>query len=80
MRPPTESGDADPVGEMFASRSVVVHVARGLVGLLLVVGGLALTTSSAWGLLLVPVGVVAWRGCPTCWTLGLIATVARGRR
>ncbi|MCY7395724.1 MAG: hypothetical protein LH468_06105 [Nocardioides sp.] len=70
---------ADPVGELFASRSVAVHVVRGVVGLLLVVGGLALTTWSAWSLLLVPPGVLAWRGCPTCWTMGLIATLARGR-
>lgn len=72
--------DVDPVGEMFASRSVLVHVARGVLGLLLVVGGLALTPVSAWGLLLVPLGILAWRGCPTCWTMGLIATLARGRR
>lgn len=72
-------GAIDPVTELFASRSVVVHLVRGVLGLLLVVAGLALTSASAWSLLLVPLGVVAWRGCPTCWTLGLVATIARTR-
>jgi len=77
-RSPTNS-EPDPVGELFASSSVAVHVARGVLGLLLVVAGLALTSWSAWSLLLVPLGVLAWRGCPTCWTLGLIATISRRR-
>lgn len=73
----TRAAGADPVGEMFASGSVLEHVLRGLLGLVLVVGGLALASHTAWALLAVPLGVVAWRGCPTCWTLGLLATLAR---
>ncbi len=69
--------DVDPVGEMFASRSVAVHLVRGIVGLVLVVLGLGLAHVSAWWLLLVPLAVVSWRGCVSCWTLGLIATRAR---
>ncbi|MBJ7530359.1 MAG: hypothetical protein JHD04_12675, partial [Nocardioides sp.] len=34
---------------------------------------------SAWWLLLLPLAVVSWRGCPTCWTLGLAQTLSRGR-
>lgn len=30
-------------------------------------------------LLLLPAGVVALRGCPTCWLIGLAQTVSRGR-
>lgn len=69
--------EPDLVGAMFASRSVPVHLLRGVVGLVLVVAGLGLASVSAWWLLLVPVAVVLWRGCPTCWTMGLIATRAR---
>jgi hypothetical protein len=50
-----------------------------VLGAVLVVGGLALSATTAWALLAVPLGVVAWRGCPTCWTLGLVATLARTR-
>lgn len=54
------------------------HLIRGLVG----VAALALafygarTTLAA--LLLVPVAIVAFRGCPTCWIVGL-ADHLRGR-
>lgn len=72
--------EPDPVGDLFASGSVAEHVARGVVGLVLVVAGLALAGRSAWALLLVVPGVVAWRGCPTCWTLGLLATLGRRER
>jgi hypothetical protein len=30
-------------------------------------------------LLLLPVGLVALRGCPMCWTIGLIQTLSRDR-
>ena len=69
--------EPDLVGAMFASRSLPVHYARGLVGLVLLVAGLALAAVSAWWLLLVVVTVVLWRGCMSCWTLGLMATRAR---
>lgn len=26
-----------------------------------------------------PLGLVAFRGCPTCWVIGLVQTVSRGR-
>ena len=69
--------EPDPVGAMFASRSVRVHLVRGALGLLLLVAGLALAHVSAWWLLLAPLAVVLWRGCPSCWTIGLMATRAR---
>jgi hypothetical protein len=67
----------DPVGAMFASRSVPVHLARGVAGLVLLVAAFALAHLSALWLLLIPVTVVLWRGCVSCWTLGLMATRAR---
>jgi hypothetical protein len=62
---------------MFASKTVVEHLARGVVG----VGAFALATAIAssppWlALVLLPVGFVALRGCPMCWTVGLVQTVA----
>lgn len=76
---PSERLDDDPVARMFASRSVAEHVARGVVGAVLMVAALASAGTTPWALLLAVPAVVAWRGCPTCWTLGLMATVSRGR-
>jgi hypothetical protein len=28
---------------------------------------------------LLPITALAWRGCPTCWTVGLFGTLADGR-
>jgi hypothetical protein len=64
----------------FASKSVPRHVARGLVGFGSVVAAFALIPVFGWwSLLLIPVGVLALRGCPACWVIGLIETVSRGR-
>ncbi|MCW2817498.1 MAG: hypothetical protein JWR42_285 [Marmoricola sp.] len=67
----------DLVGAVFASRSVTEHYVRGVLGLVLVVAALAGAGATPWALLLAVPGVVAWRGCPTCWALGLSATLAR---
>jgi hypothetical protein len=63
---------------MFASRSVPVHVIRGVVGLAAAVGGFGLLgVVGPVSLLLLVVAGFAWRGCPTCWAVGLTRTRAR---
>ena len=61
----------------FGSRSLVVHLIRGVIG----AGSLALALYGydviGWpALALVAVTLWAFRGCPICWTIGLIETVA----
>ncbi|OBA51962.1 hypothetical protein A5780_28545 [Nocardia sp. 852002-20019_SCH5090214] len=64
----------------FASRSVPVHLARGMLGFGLIAASIALIPAAGpVVLLLLPAGVVALRGCPTCWLIGLAQTVSRGR-
>jgi len=66
-----------PERSPFASGSVTTHLLRGALGLLLV--AFALGSFAAHPVLAVVAGVggiLAWRGCPMCWTLGLIETVA----
>lgn len=64
----------------FASKSVTAHMIRGLLGLGLLVGSVALIPLVGYlSLLLAPLGVAALRGCPTCWAIGLVHTVSRGR-
>ena len=62
----------------LASASVTRHYSRGALGLVAAVGavvGAAVGTTAALALLVVT--VVAWRGCPTCWAIGLTHTRAR---
>ena len=75
----TSYDDADPVMDFFASDTLAEHLLRGAVGLALVVAGLVLAGDHPWALLGLPLAVLAWRGCPTCWTLGLAQTMTRGR-
>ena len=55
----------------FASATVPRHLLRGVVGLLALAGAVVLGGPA---LLLLIVTVAAWRGCPTCWAVGLIQT------
>jgi hypothetical protein len=60
----------------FASRSIWEHLARGVIGIGAFAGAVLWATSYPWlALLAVPVGLIALRGCPMCWTLGLVMTV-----
>jgi hypothetical protein len=63
-----------------ASASVARHLVRGAIGFGLIGSGLVLAASHgpAALLLMVP-GMVALRGCPTCWLAGLIQIVSAGR-
>ncbi|MED7953351.1 hypothetical protein [Streptomyces sp. BE303] len=64
----------------FASASLPRHLLRGAVGFGSLVGAFALVpVVGPVALLLLPVGVLALRGCPMCWTIGLLETVSRGR-
>jgi hypothetical protein len=71
---------AEPAGRSsspLASNSVRGHLLRGVAGL--VVGALAVYLMAILGpvsLVLLILTAVAWRGCPTCWTVGLISTIA----
>jgi hypothetical protein len=65
---------------IFASNSVPRHLMRGVIGFGLIAAALVLTTSRGpVALLLAPIGVVALRGCPTCWIVGLVETISAGR-
>jgi hypothetical protein len=66
---------------IFASKSLRVHLARGVLGFGALAAAAALARAQAgWALALalalLPLGFLALRGCPMCWTVGLIQTVA----
>lgn len=67
-------------GPDYSSKNVTAHILKGVLGFGGLIGAFALIPLvGAWSLLLLPVGVVALKGCPMCWTLGLIQTLSRGR-
>ncbi|MER5310294.1 hypothetical protein ABT034_21190 [Streptomyces sp. NPDC002773] len=71
---------AKPAGPDFASASVPRHLARGAVGLGLIAGSIALVpVAGPITLLAAPLALIAFRGCPTCWMVGLAQTISRGR-
>ncbi|MFD7963980.1 hypothetical protein ACFV5J_24575 [Streptomyces zaomyceticus] len=73
----TRSGE--PVRD-FASKSVPRHLARGAVGFGLIIGSIALVpVAGPATLLAAPLALIAFRGCPTCWMVGLAQTISRGR-
>lgn len=62
---------------MFASSSVPRHLARGALGLPMMVAAFVLVPwLGPLALLLVVPAAVLLRGCPTCWALGLAQTCA----
>lgn len=65
---------------MFASRSILEHLVRGILGVAAI--GVAIGQGSLLvGLLALPVALFAFRGCPSCWLVGLFETVhARKQR
>lgn len=60
---------------MFVGRSLMGHMLRGIVGFAALVGGLIVGQWSVFGFLLIPIGLVALRGCPACWLIGLGETL-----
>ncbi len=62
----------------LSSRTVAMHYARGALGLLALVAavtGAAVGAPAALALLIVT--GAAWRGCPSCWAIGLVQTRER---
>jgi hypothetical protein len=61
---------------MFKSDSVIEHVVRGIVGFGLLGVGLLYSPVLGWWTLVPLAGaLVCFRGCPMCWTAGLVETV-----
>jgi hypothetical protein len=64
---------------MFASQSLSIHILRGVVGFGSFILAYVLGNPLAMIGLFV-LGFVSLRGCPTCWTLGLIETIHNTRQ
>jgi hypothetical protein len=61
---------------MFNSRTVGMHLFRGVLGFGFVAIALLYSSKLGWWILAPIVGaLVSFRGCPTCWTMGLMETL-----
>ncbi|MFD9076207.1 hypothetical protein [Streptomyces lasiicapitis] len=66
--------------QSFASTSLPRHLARGTLGFgALGASVLLIPAVGPASLLLAPLGLLALRGCPLCWTIGLLQTISNGR-
>jgi hypothetical protein len=64
----------------LASTSLARHLTRGAVGFGLIGSSPALALNvGPTAFLLLPLGLIALRGCPTCWIVGLVETISAGR-
>jgi hypothetical protein len=65
---------------MSCSRSVSIHLLRGVAALALIVGAVLFSGYGAVGSGLAVVGaLLLLRGCPMCWLIGLIETISHSR-
>jgi hypothetical protein len=71
---------SEPGRSVLASASPARHLGRGALGFGLLASAFALIPSLGLAALVAaPLGLLALRGCPTCWAIGLLETISAGR-
>ena len=62
---------------MFGSQNLWLHLARGVAGFSALVASLAIINQVWWpSMVLMPLALWMFKGCPVCWTVGLAETLA----
>jgi uncharacterized membrane protein YedE/YeeE len=65
---------------MFGSTSLGAHLMRGAAAAALLAFAIVHQSAHPWASLSAGVAaLVALRGCPMCWTVGLVETLSQGR-
>jgi hypothetical protein len=59
----------------FASRTLLIHLVRGVIAFSALAWALQHQDSLLVSLLAFTVALIAFRGCPMCWTVGLVETL-----
>ena len=65
---------------MFGSSFLGAHLIRGLAAAALLAWAIVHQTAHPWLFFAGVAALVALRGCPMCWTVGLVETLSQGRR
>lgn len=61
---------------VFGNRTLTRHLLRGAIGFSCVAVSLHTMNQMLWpSLVLLPIALYALRGCPICWTVGLVETI-----
>jgi hypothetical protein len=61
----------------FGNKTVGIHILRGILGFASIYGALATVGATILpSLVLVPAALYFLKGCPMCWTVGLIETIS----
>ena len=61
----------------FANRSLAEHLLRGAIGFATMIVAVNVADRHPWSSLLLDIlALLAFRGCPVCWTTGLLETLA----
>jgi hypothetical protein len=69
-----------PVG-LFATRTLSGHLIRGAVAFTLLYAAIGQQHAHPnWSVLAGLLALVAMRGCPACWTIGLVETILQRQR
>jgi hypothetical protein len=63
-------------GFVFGSKSLCGHLLRGSTGFVAVYWAFMHQSEPVLAVLAVGVALVLFRGCPVCWTVGLMETIA----
>ena len=62
---------------MFASTTIAAHLLRGVIAAALIAWAwLHQSSNPAFAVAAGALAVAAMRGCPLCWTLGLLETIS----
>jgi hypothetical protein len=67
-----------PAG-LFATRTLSGHLIRGAVASTLLYAAIG-QQHAHWSVLAGLLALVAMRGCPACWTIGLVETILQRQR
>ena len=62
---------------MFASQSLLGHVIRGIIAACLLTWAFLHQDQTALSLLAAVGAIIAFRGCPVCWVIGLVETLVQ---
>ncbi len=58
-------------------RKLFIHLLLGLIGVAAVTGAIYWRESGWPALVLIPIALIAWRGCPSCWLMGFCELAGR---
>ncbi len=61
---------------VFGNRTIGLHLLRGILGVAALYAAFSTMNDTVWpSIILLPAAIFLLKGCPLCWTMGLIETI-----